>query len=357
MARSISKWTIDEKAFSMSLDELASTQLPEWNSLAAQIGLTMPKPPGYVARRVDDFSPEFDLDGAGVLSILPFSELGGIIQNGDIIVFMEPKSTFEFFPLIKQRGWHAEIAFRRPDGTAVQCAPWSGESEIQEHPCNGLQNHRRYYAPRWNLHIFRISPSDAEEVNLRCLLQQVPMWRQIYGRYNFPPEIWQLDPVDFGNVVELESLACQLIRGDSVPDMFCMQWVHAILSLALNVPLSKTNLSRLGVLDAYMERWPDLGFCLDNATPLGFLPILPYTQSDLLHALMSLYLKTPPSEVQNMLPMFLKVPAIKNMLSGAPDRTILPIAPFSEYRKPNHTGTVRWEYVATSFADAQCRLQ
>jgi hypothetical protein len=357
MARSRSKWTIDPIVFGMSLDELVATQLPTWDAVVARTGLTIPQPPGYSPRRVDDFSPEADADGTSVLNILPFSQLGDAIQDGDVIVFMERRASLDVVQLMKQRGWHAEIAFRRSDGTAVQCAPWGGESEIQEHPCVSLHTHRHYDATRWSLHIFRVSVPATDNGNMRKLLEQVPKWRHIYHHYNFPSGNWQFDPVDFGDVVELETIARNLIRGDTVPDMFCMQWVHAVLSLGLNVPLSRANLARLGILDIYSEKWSGLGFSEDNLVPLGQLPIRPYTPSDLVAALTTLYLGTPSSLLSVILPTLLGLQAVQDVLKGAPPRTILPISPFSEYRKPDHSGTVRWEYVATAFADAQCRLQ
>ena len=357
MARSTSRWTLNSQAFGVSLDQLVSTDLPEWETIMARTGLALPRPDGYVARSVDDFSPKFDSDGTGLLNIVPFSELDGIIQNGDVIVFMERDASLDLVQLMKQRGWHAEIAFRDAEGRAVQCAPW-GEPTVQHHRCTDLASHRHYDPNRWNLHVFRIAVSAGGEGQVPGLLAGVAQWRTIFNAYHFPPgQFWHFDPVDFGSIAELEGIAGRLVRCEQVPDMFCMQWVHAVLSLALNVPLTQTTLARLGLYDAYQRNWPQVSLLEDTLVPLGRLPIVPYSQTDLVVALCSLYLGLSDSVVRQVLPSLLQMNPIQSVLNGAPTRTVLPIAPFTEVRKTAHTGTVPWEYVATTFADSQCKPQ
>ena len=359
MASSSSKWTIDPSTLGMSsIDQLVLTPLPSWSDLAAFLKLAMPQPPGYAPKNVDDFSPNFDDNGNGILNIVPFSELNDIIKDGDIVVFMEPKTNFDIEQLIKQRGWHAEIAFRNSSGIAVQCGPYGGECKIQEYECTEICTNQRFGVTRRNLHIFRVSESSGADGQISRLLKGVRLWRTVYENYNFPSgDKWFLDPADFGTVAELEHIARELILSEPVPDMYCMQWVHAVLSLALNVPLNHRTLSRLGLLQAYEQRWPQLGFVDEDVMPLGRLPIVPYSPSDHVLALCTLYLGMSDSVARSMLPTLLQTSAIQDVLLGVPPRSVPPILPFSEYRKPAHTGMVMWEYVATTFADFQCRLK
>ncbi len=357
MAISSSKWTIDQNTFGMSLDQLVVTQLPAWDNIISRTGLTLPQPSGYTARSIDDFSPDFAQDGTAILNIVPFSELDNIIQNGDVVVFMERSASLDVVQLMKQRGWHAEIAFRNAEGKTVQCAPW-GEPTVQDHRCTELAMHRHYDALRWNLHIFRIAASAGRDGQIAGLLDGICKWRTIFHAYQFPAgPNWQFAPADFGDIAELEDIACRLIRSEKIPDMFCMQWVHAVLSLALNVPLNRSTLVRLGVLNFYENRWSQVGFLDEEIIALGRLPIVPYSQSDLVVALCTLYLGMSEPTVRAALPALRQMSTVQSVLQSAPSRTVLPISPFTEYRKTAHTGSVPWEYVATTFADAQCKLK
>ena len=317
----------------------------------------MPELPGYTSKLVDDFCPDISASGDGTLNIIPFSQLDDVIRNGDVVIFMARPANIDAISLFKMRGWHAELAFRNANGKAVQCAPWGGESEIQDHPCDQLRSHRHYDAMWWNLHILRMVPDLSNQSNVEKLLMGIRNWRTIYHRYTFPSGVWQFDPVDFEDIAGLEKIACELIRCERVPDMYCMQWVHAVLSLALNVPLNQQTLSRLGVLEEYKTNWSQLGFVSDDVLPFGRLPISPYTPSDLVLALNTLYLGYPTSTFADILPMIHSLPRVQSTLSGAPAYSIPPITPLSEYRKPGHTGTVTWQYVASAFDDAQCILQ
>lgn len=355
MAKSISMWMRVQ-----SLDQLVLTRLPEWSEIEARFAVVLPKPSTYTAGNVDDFSPEINQEGVGVLNIVPFSELNNIIKNGDIVLFMEPRlNVFDAQQLMRQRAYHAEIAFRNPDGVAVQCGPYGGENEIQEYQCTELCSNHRFSEDRRNIHIFRIAASVGEDDQICRLLKGVRLWRHVYHHYKFPSlqGKWFFDPADFGTVAELEDLARRLILDDEIPEMYCMQWVHAVLSLALNVPLNRPTLDRLGVLDRYQKRWPDLGFADDSVLPLGRLPIVPYSPSDHVLSLCRLYLGMSDVEAKAALPVFLQQDVFQNLLAQIPPLSVPPIVVFSEYRKPGHEGNVSWEYVATAFPDNQCKRQ
>jgi hypothetical protein len=356
MVSSLSKWTINQSNFGMSLDQLAQTQMPDWSEFIASSGIPLPKPLAYFPRTVDDFCPRVSSEGYSILNIIPFSELAGVLRDGDIIVFMQRQTNLDVLSLLKQRGWHAEIAFRNTDGCFVQCAPWCGESEIIDHPCLQLQSHRHYDSPSWNLHIFRVVADRGTESQLVKLLSGVRNWRTIYHQYTFPSENWQFDPVDFVDINGLENIARELIRIGPVPAMYCMQWVHAVLSLALNVPLNRSTLTRLGVMEEFHRNWPQLQL-EEDVQPLGRLPIQPYTPSDLISAFNHLYLGYSQSELDVLLPQALTMPAFQTVLSGAPPYSIPPITPFTEYRKPAHKGNFEWKYVATAFNETQCIVQ
>jgi hypothetical protein len=354
MITSSSNWTTIE-----SLDQLALTQLPAWSDIAAGLKLAIPQPPAYGVKSVDTFSPKFGIDGVGTLNIVPFSELNNVIQNGDVVVFMEHELEFTNEKAMKQRGWHAEIAFRNPNGIAVQCAPYGEECEIEECACIELSNNRHFGQPlRNNLHIFRIAESSGEDGQIRGLLEGVRLWRHVYHHYNFPPvdKAWFLDPADFGTVEELETIAKNLILSpNDAPTMYCMQWVHAVLSLALNFPLNRTTLERLGVLEAYEHGWPALGFVSDAVKPLNQLPIIPYTPKDYVKELCQFYLEMSADEMNSAMPVIFMSEPIQTFLLNVPTRSVPPIVPFLEYRQPTHTGTVAWEYVATTFPNDRCK--
>ena len=365
MAKSISKWTLNPATLGISLDDLVMTQLPPWEDLVGQIGLKFSQPPFYKEQKIDDFSPLFDESGTGNINIVPFSGLNDIIQNGDVIVFMERQADLHGEKFFKQRGWHAEIAFRNNEGEAVQCAPYGCEKNIIEHKCSDLINHRWYRSEnykdisRWNLHIFRID--DKTENTLR-LLTGVRCWRRMFDSYVFPPDVdWALDPADFSDINELETIACNLIRGNmqSVPMVTCVQWVMTVLSLALNVPLNKSTLSRLHIAGEYSDKWAaTLGFVDDDVKPLGYLPITPYSPEDLIVSICRTYLNAPDNVARPIIQALATQGLFQNdQLKRIPSHMFAPISPFSEYRKPGHRGNLTWEYVASTFPDPVCMPQ
>lgn len=360
MLSSSSQWVLNPATFEAP-DQLIETHLPEWSEVTAKFGFTFPKPSFYDNRRIiDDFSPNRD----GQLFIVPFSQLDKYIQNGDVIIFMKRKVDLgsnltegNVTDLIKQRGWHGEIAYRDPD--AFHCAPWGELHAIQEHHFEPTSDHN------WNLHVFRIKPERDDELQIRALLGDgVKRWRRIFGTYRFPQtangKAWFLDPVDFENISGLEQIAGKLIRREEVPPVYCMQWVHSILSLALNVPCNKETLTRLGLWDDYQRNWaPTLGFASDTLSTVGRLPINPYKPSDVICAACHLYLGVPQDFVRNLIiPKLSSVfPALQNEVNNLPTFTMPPIAPFMEYRKPEHRGEFEWEYVATALDDQFCSMK
>lgn len=364
---SYSNWTLNPQTFEIQPDQLLGMHLPQWADITSKLGLNFPQPSVYPEGEIiDDFSPNKD----GKLYIVPFSQLNSVIKNGDIVVFMERKLSLEsnnpldnVTRLIKQRGWHGEIAFRDSAMGAVQCAPW-GEATIIDQRCEDIKNHRKYSSSDrkfdWNLHIFRIKPDLGQEAQIFAMLENgIQRWRKIFNCYTFPPGgDWFLDPVDFKDIQELEQkIAIQLIRKKRVPNVFCMQWVHTVLSLALNVPCNKETLSRLGVLNDYQRNWAStLGFAADGINPLGRLPINPYNPSDVVCAACRLYLCLPEEQVRSLIiPALLnKIPALQKEWQKLPNFTMPPIAPIMEYRKPEHRGELTWEYVATAFDDKYC---
>ncbi|OGV32561.1 MAG: hypothetical protein A2020_14775 [Lentisphaerae bacterium GWF2_45_14] len=356
MANSRSEWMINPETFGITLEQLVATDLPEWQAISTQLGLPLPPPSQYTAGPVDDFSPDFDAGGAAMLNIVPFTELEDVIQNGDVIVFMEKRSKLDFVEIIKQRGWHSEIAFRDAEGKAFQSGPWCPESEIQAHRCVDLAAHRKYDPSRWNLHIFRMVKPPEQSAQIEKLLLGVQQWGAIFHHFTFPPGGgWFLDPVDFTNITELEEIARKLIRSESVNNVLCIQWVNTVLSLALNVPLTRTTLTRLGVLEVYEKNFARLGCADENVQPLGRFPLEPYSPQDLIAERCKLYFRMTDAEVGLALPLLMQSDKIRMLLRDAPSQTILPITPFTEYRNGVRGGAIKWEYVATTFAKDQCR--
>jgi len=361
MAISTSKWQLDKSKFGMPLDDLVCTVLPPWESIAKS-PFSFLKPANYVPGPFDDFSPAFDDKGNGMINIIPFSEMDRVIEDGDIIIFMERPmnsswATNDWVGMLKQRGWHAEIAYRNQDGIACQCAPWGEEgNEIIEHECSRLGNHRHYNdGKRWNLHIFRLDKNAYPNSNIDKLLAQVHNWRRIFHHYKFPEENWQFDPVDFENLDQLRDIARNLILGNDVEKVSCIQWVYTILSLALNVPLNENTLRDIGVWEQYNQKWGHLGCASNNLQPLGILPIKPYTCSGIIKSFLSLYLRIEDQSLLDpIIENILKPDAVKYVFKGAPEYIISPIVPFSEYRKHGKGSNLRWKYVATAFADNVC---
>jgi hypothetical protein len=281
MTKFIGKWTIDWLKFEKrgggteNIDKLVLAK--DW----------------FNKELVDDFSATIDENRkptGNYLRIIPFGnnekELNSIIQDGDIILCMgtQPPET-----LFKQRGWHAEICYKSPEGVAYVTGV-NGNREIRIAKCDAGD-------ADWTAHIYRvIYPEHAyDPVQLTKLKQQIYIWSQIYNKIRFPDD-YNSDPADFVSVPDLKEAATKLIHRskDSTPDLpyvTCVQWAYEILCLSLCVPLSSKKLIENGLYKDFIENWPDLESKLsdDSLEGVDKLPFVPYTTAEAIQASLDTY--------------------------------------------------------------------
>ena len=340
---------------------------------------------------VDDFCAERNEDGSGIVKFIPYEEMDEHLMNGDIVVFTETADIGNIITqknpdMLKQRGWHAEIAFKDAKGGFREIAPW--HNSLIQHTCKKMHAHPQSCARNAILGIYRVHTGCDQTIE-NALKAQVNRWIRIFGHHQFPTPsdhfgIHQyLDPADFLNVADLQNIACLLIRReyDKIAKVTCVQWAYQVLCLALNVPLTRATLSELGVYDEYVDHWKSqLGLDDDSIKPLGKLPFVPYSPAETLQAWLNTYAegidllqllqtssafsglleKGLTSLVSNenaadvVLSYFKEVGQKQDLtlplvIDGRPPYShVMPIQPFCEVRKPSRPENLRWSYVATA---------
>lgn len=371
-----------------------------WGAFGAKFGprnldqLVLAKPPTAPGlppvSAQDDFSAVVDDSRqacAPYLRVIPFGRspdaISALIEDGDVLVFVRPKPDYDNpAEILKQRGWHAELCYRNDVGGAFERAPWGDNPRDQ--PCNAGQ-------PDWIIHVFRLELPGLDQDRAAALKRQVRSWKILFGNYDFPkdgnPETgghWFLEPADFACAADLDDLARAIIGRPvgvkpKVPPVTCVLWTYTVLCLALNMPLTRNNLERLGVLDDFSRHWQSkIVLADDKLAGIGSLPFVPYSPAQVLQAFLDTYM---PGE---SLLKLLTIPGAREFLHGLlkahehpglPERVeaylddvvasgdmtkpldvegrkyrfVMPIAFFCEARKPSPDPKLPWfRYIGTA---------
>ena len=377
------EWRLKEGAFGKDLYHLTHSTLPP--QLAALTGM----------ETVDDFCAARNAEGRGVQKFIPYEELDGVLQDGDMLVMTEPHDVGAMMMspekekkanCLKQRGWHAEIVYMGADGHYLQKAPW--HNRLIKHDCRNMRMHPRYSDFIAGIYRVELEKDRAYEAALKA---EVRRWVEIFGEHKFPDKASQfniheyLDPADFETPDDLRRIAAHLIRKeyDQIQMVTCVQWAYQVLCLALNVPLTSKLLKVLGVYEAYQENWAAaLGYADDSLEPLNRVPYVPYAPAETLQSFFNTY-----AEGVSLIEWMGKGMALgalfgfdMNVMAGKesegkdgalrdyfsevlakrdltiplrvpgrpPYRHVMPIQPFCEVRKPSRPGNMRWSYVATA---------
>ena len=315
--------------------------------------------------------------GENVVRLLPYGpgsrELNGIVQDGDILAYMQPPlnincstmpSLDAVLNVIKGRASHAELGHSAPDGVPRQVSLW-GDSLIvkpfdrpfHERACNDAIN------------IYRVSLAgygiDAErETRLKS---EVNRWRQIISPVRFPlGKEMNVDPVDFTTIDELKFIAAVLLKhspNDSVPPfefkLNCVQWTTLTFSLAVCFPLSHTVLTDNGWLDDYTRNWSHLGFAEDGLVGIDDLPIPFYTIREAVENVLDLYLPEAKEAVLSKI----DLPAVGALMSAhgvKPDQRVVMPSAFMVENRLRGEGISRktksvFSYVATAVPEWELR--
>ena len=379
------EWRLKEGAFGKDLYQLTHSTLPPQLAALTKV------------ETVDDFCAKRDENGRGIQKFIPYEEMDPVLQDGDILVFTATDDWGDVLKgkepanALKQRGWHAEIAFKNTDGRFWQKAPW-GDS-LLPHPCADMavrSNYRDYIVA-----IYRIEPT-GDGAQLAGLKSEVRRWVQIFCKHKFPKKADQfniheyIDPADFETPDDLRCIATHLIRKeyDQVHKVTCVQWAYQVLCLALNVPLTSRLLKELGVFEAYQENWEaTLGYADDFVEPLNRVPYVPYSPAETLQALINTYAegfslvewlgkgmalgslfgfdmnvlleKDGGGQADVLRKYFAEVLASGDLTvplivpDRPPYRHVMPIQPFCEVRSPSRSSNMRWGYVATAVSGSQ----
>lgn len=386
----IGGWRLRDGAYGKGDYDLTHSQLP-----AKLMALTEQE-------NVDDFCAERDSGGRGIQKFIPYEEMDAVLMDGDILVYMDRRGLSEMpcLDMPKQRGWHGEIAYKKMDGAFYQQATWGGEP--REWKCANNADDRKCQTPNVKnpiIGIYRLELNipEAHERQLKCGTR---FWAEIFSRHTFPTPAQQfgidryLDPADFGTVADIEAMAPRIIRQEEVKPVTCIQWAYQVLCLAINVPLSRTMLRRLGedVEAEYEKRYAaKLGWMDNSILPAGKIPYVPYTPAETAQSFLDTYgnglslveALTSGHQLGDMLgvnPSILIDGAMKDAgedirkrlaaqlaayfvdvartgdrtrplyLDGRSDeyRHVMPIQPFCEVRNPTRPDNLGWSYIATA---------
>lgn len=238
-------------------------------------------------KNIDDFSIN------GELEVLPIknnlSEVEKQFEDGDIIVCMmpqvEPKER-----LLTQRGWHSEMFFRNLDNRLCIGGVVGGDT-IQ------TRGYGEDVPEDWISNVFRVEfPKDVYSVEkIRQLKNQVRIWRTIYNKYKFPPNMF-IDKADFLSKVDLKKNVNALLsktRDGFINDEYvtCVQWAYEILCLSLCYPLSIKYLEREKYLENVKANYPEIIKFLpeEEITGVDDIPIIPYTPAQVIQASLDMY--------------------------------------------------------------------
>ena len=374
------EWRLKERAFGKDLYQLTHSTLPP--QLAALTGM----------ETVDDFCAMRNAEGRGIQKFIPYEEMDSVLQDGDILVFTATDDWGDVLKgkepanALKQRGWHAEIAFKNANGPFWQKAPWG--DGLLPHPCADMalrSNYRDYIVA-----IYRVEPA-GNDAQVAALKAEVRRWVEIFCRHKFPKKADQfniheyLDPADFETPDDLRRIAVHLIKKeyDQIEKVTCVQWAYQVLCLALNVPLASKLLKELGAYEAYQENWAAaLGYADDSLEPMNRVPYVPYAPAETLQSLINTYAeglslidwlekgmgvgalfgfdmnvlagKESEGKAGVLRDYFAEVLAKRDLtvplrVPGRPPyRHVMPIQPFCEVRKPSRLDNMRWSYVATA---------
>lgn len=385
---STTNWTLNPAPdkFNMSLDVFATTEVPDLeDTIGERLDLAdltklaqCIQQPDFFNKlawcRKNDLSPNEVDDKKEALRIFPYSEMKNQVQPGDLVVFLEKDSSYYWKgvdisnPLsnenaintVKQRGRHMEL-ITREEGTLYMHGLW-GEigGNTMRCPVSAIATHamrlQSSTKESWfNFHVFRLSLPTC--IDAESFARSIEAWVKLFPAAYWPRnKKWELDAADFTTIQELHHLSEQIISAytnKTKPDidMFCAQWAHAILCLALCYPLNENALKKAGLPT-------DLAVDFD---PLSSLPIQPYTPQDVLHAFLNVYFGTGWSFLTDKPLVSIVFKAVKKKFNlpadSFPKATVLPIFPLWECKHQMNANNLPVEYVGTFLDDKYCMRQ
>lgn len=349
---------------------------------------------------IDDFSPRHNRDGCrctqGVLEILPYGNRQDIASEhilcGDLAVYMFPKPTpfvaGGAISAIKQRGWHAEICYKK-DKVAYNASVWP--EKIRDRRISDLDKNSGPSNTQPVINLYRLVLPSGPVAKSDAFCRSVLAWKAIYDFHRVPPtdNRWYLDRADFSSRESLATIAKALLNRPPGSDpqlepVTCVQWVYTVFCLALLFPPSERILRDLNIYDAYVKNWHYLNLeTLEQDAPfLDDLPFKPYSPAQLLQSFLDTYCEGPdllfllrkhgnltqkvleqylqdacPKEYRELIPKYLnqllQTEDLTIQLPHAPHGFLMPSCFFCEERKARNSQASSWfEYVGTAMHDS-----
>jgi hypothetical protein len=338
------------------LTQFASTKIPKIDSPASITSVSALKNALQTAtdtvRRLD-LCPQIGDGQPAQLEIIPFKEIPNYVRAGDIVSFVttddaaswrNPNDDENLATMIKQRGWHAEI-IAPSQGNLVVHGQWGGSDVVT--PVEDVRKHPHYnqWPGIWNLHFFRFSPPNpGDQARFASFMQGLEAWSTIVPKSTWPSNK-NFNPILFSDVDSLRKLGDTLIQKHAPPEMVCIQWVHAVFSLACCYPLGQKFLSDRGVLSNFTSNFPSVHLLDDSLKPFDALPWAPYHPSYIIRSFLDTYFEEDLSEdIIQSLPEVAQIPS----------PVIMPIVPLLEMRRKSSPSNFNVAYVCTAVADEYC---
>ena len=307
----------------------------------------------------NDLCPNIGADQSGQLTIIPFKDLPKYVEAGDVVSFIYTNAKpawdqTDVTTMVKQRGWHAEIVAPK-QGNLVLHGPWGQlgipdlEGKVVETPVKDVTLHPYYQRCQgdWHLHVFRFSPpNEQDKSRYGALLKGLEAWSAIFPRTTWPSDM-VFNPILFSDVSSLCAQVGDVLvqKKTPPPTMFCIEWVHAVFSLACCYPLTQKFLSDRGMLQDFTTKFSNIPLLDDSLEPFDFLPWAPYRSEYIIEAFLDTYFAEDLSdEVVDAMPdaAHLRSPVI------------MPIVPLLEKRKKSNPLNFNVIYVCTAVADEWC---
>ena len=289
-------WRINWDVFKKHCD-VRNRPLP--GSLAQLVATQVPELLG--GGRVDDFSATYDERRQPRNPYLRFiptgtgtadDEVNGLVTDADLFVYSFGKVEDGPLGMLKQRGWHGEICYKK-NGIAWQTAAWD-----KENPEDRVRDRPIAHLERQNVmgHVFRYEVPTMKPASLALLRAQVRLWKTVYQLPKVPSrENWNSDQSDFNSVESLGVVAKTLLQRapneePALDPVTCIQWVYTVLCLALLYPLTEEVLEELSCTAEYQRNWlPSLGRPPATLPRLHELPFPPYSPGQILQAYLDVY--------------------------------------------------------------------
>jgi hypothetical protein len=175
-------------------------------------------------------------------------------------------------------------------------------------------------------------------------MQGIEAWSTIVPKSTWPSNK-NFNPILFSDLDSLRRLGDVLIQKHAPPEMVCIQWVHAVFSLACCYPITKNFLTGRGTLSNLATTFPQVRLLDDSLKPFDVLPWAPYHPTYIIRSFLDTYFEEDLSEdVVQLLP----------GVAQLPSPVIMPIVPLLEMRRKSNPSNFDVSYVCTAVADELC---